>query len=80
MGVVDGDAVPVVVEVVRRQQALRVDLVAVGRVAQVLRTEDLADTAVLEAHVAAALVRRVSLRVSDDVVELSLRDLHPRQG
>src|SRR3954453_6890169 len=74
--VVDHDLVALVVELVRGQQAARVDLVAVRGRSQVLGAEDLLDAAVARAGVAAALVGSVVARVCDELVPVRLRDDH----
>src|SRR3954447_23395049 len=74
--VVDHDLVALVVELVRRQQAARVDLIAVRRRAQVLGAEDLLHAAVAGAGVAAALVGGVVARMRDQLVPVRLRDDH----
>src|SRR4051794_26281099 len=70
--VVDRHAVAVVVEVVGREQRLRVDLVAVRRGAQVLRAMHLVDPPVGEARVAAAFIRRLVARMLDKRVPVGL--------
>src|SRR3954469_50157 len=76
MRVVDHDLVALVVQLVRRQQAARVDLAAVRRGAQVLRAEDLLAPAVARTGVATALVGSVVARVRDQLVPVRLRDDH----
>src|SRR5829696_8698973 len=74
--VVDPDLEALVVQLVRGEKALVVELVAVGRPARVLRPEDCLHDSVVRAEVSAAFVRRIVTRVRDELVPMRVRDPH----
>src|ERR687898_528568 len=74
--VVDPDLEALVVQLVRGEEALVVEFVAVGRPARVLRPEDCLHYSVVRAEVSAAFVRRILARVRDELVPVRVRDPH----